>query len=715
MADIKLSDIFGGVGGMSDQVIKNRDDIVTLKTDVSERLKKSGDTMTGTLNTPRIIDTATNIGKTETTYTTLSKWDFPVGASMFVKSDSTGRPSDFNGGYWTTLGRRDSANGYAGILIEYNTNRPGVWIGKNETNGSPSWQRVYTTSYKPTSDDVGALTGTTLASTKPPLTSTAGWHIIARVTLPQSAATAKINITGGTGFNTGNYGQCNEQSIVIRSGNNSPKGITVVCYSYHSASHLVTDVAWKYVSGEDYDIYVKSANYGSVGIIYSSQSTGGSIKFTESPSMIGTDKPAGVTDGYMRFIYHSNGKPTASDVGALALTGGTLSGTVTLTSTHADSTNGAQIQHFGNGTAGNPINIRSMRENNGATWVWEKVANGQLKYSTGTNGGGTDKISLDVSNGHLRVTGEVSGTNINNYRMVYGGYGVLWHQNGSNFHLLMTNKDEAYGNYNSLRPMTVAIASGNVTFGHKITTPIVDATGTSSGQGLVYNGKTAIGGSNDTWLRINPHSQFSDGIYGGPTGALRHDGSIQRGGWGGNTSCIMRAATDGGWGVNGSSAFSYIQTNSNSAHWLIGSYKDSNTLRSGIHVLTSDSGTMRFYTNLRNSYVQVEGGNLTAQNNVVAYSDIRVKKNIEVIQDALNKTLSLRGVTYDRTDQDNIRQTGLIAQEVEAVIPEAVLTSVNGDIADFKSVAYGNLVGLLVESIRELNNKIERLESLIKE
>lgn len=97
-------------------------------------------------------------------------------------------------------------------------------------------------------------------------------------------------------------------------------------------------------------------------------------------------------------------------------------------------------------------------------------------------------------------------------------------------------------------------------------------------------------------------------------------------------------------------------------------------------------------------------GNFTARGNITAYSDIRLKTDIQVIPNALAKVCALRGVTYERTDSGE-RQTGLIAQEVQAVLPEAV----NGD--EYLGVAYGNLVGLLVEAIKELSARVEELEN----
>lgn len=102
-------------------------------------------------------------------------------------------------------------------------------------------------------------------------------------------------------------------------------------------------------------------------------------------------------------------------------------------------------------------------------------------------------------------------------------------------------------------------------------------------------------------------------------------------------------------------------------------------------------------------------GNFTARGKVTAYSDIRLKTDIQVIPDALAKVCALRGVTYERLDSGE-RQTGVIAQEVEAVLPEAVQ-----DTGDYLSVAYGNLVGLLIESIKELNGKVDSLQKELDE
>ena len=100
-------------------------------------------------------------------------------------------------------------------------------------------------------------------------------------------------------------------------------------------------------------------------------------------------------------------------------------------------------------------------------------------------------------------------------------------------------------------------------------------------------------------------------------------------------------------------------------------------------------------------------GDFTATGNVTAYSDERIKTNIETIQNALEKVSQVNGVTYDRTDIDADRQTGVIAQELQKVLPEAVQENADG----LLSVAYGNVIGLLIEAIKELKAEVEELKA----
>jgi hypothetical protein len=100
-------------------------------------------------------------------------------------------------------------------------------------------------------------------------------------------------------------------------------------------------------------------------------------------------------------------------------------------------------------------------------------------------------------------------------------------------------------------------------------------------------------------------------------------------------------------------------------------------------------------------------GNLTMAGNVTAYSDARLKKDVETIGDALGLVGKMRGVRYTRIDTE-MPGTGVIAQEMLEVMPEVVQQGVGDD--DTLSVAYGNLVGVLIEAIKELEARVAELE-----
>ena len=98
-------------------------------------------------------------------------------------------------------------------------------------------------------------------------------------------------------------------------------------------------------------------------------------------------------------------------------------------------------------------------------------------------------------------------------------------------------------------------------------------------------------------------------------------------------------------------------------------------------------------------------GAATFNDNVTAYSDERLKDNIETIENGLDKVEQLRGVTYTRDEKESI---GVIAQEVEKILPEIVLTA--DDEMGTKSVDYGRLTAVLIEAVKDLSVKVKKLE-----
>ena len=123
---------------------------------------------------------------------------------------------------------------------------------------------------------------------------------------------------------------------------------------------------------------------------------------------------------------------------------------------------------------------------------------------------------------------------------------------------------------------------------------------------------------------------------------------------------------------------------------------------------TSGTGTIRtttannliFQTDSTTRFTVANSGTVTATGDVVAYSDERLKTNIETLDGS--KVYKMRGVSFIK---DEIEGSGVIAQELEKVAPELV----NND-GEYKAVAYGNITGYLIEAIKELKAEIEELK-----
>ena len=132
---------------------------------------------------------------------------------------------------------------------------------------------------------------------------------------------------------------------------------------------------------------------------------------------------------------------------------------------------------------------------------------------------------------------------------------------------------------------------------------------------------------------------------------------------------------------------------------------------------------LRLYEN-SGERLRTTSDGVTVYGNLTSTSDERYKKNIERIDDALNKIDQLEGITFDwdndafpegdgkdgnattKPDFDR-RATGVIAQKVEKVLPEAVSEDSE---TGMKNVAYGNMIGLIVEGIKEINEKLSSFE-----
>ncbi len=170
---------------------------------------------------------------------------------------------------------------------------------------------------------IGTINSTTMS-----FSGGAGWFKLATVTMPQSSSVVYISLIGGSGYNVNSPMQAGISELVLRAGNGSPKGLTGALWRRTSVGF--TNFAWVNTSGDTYDVYVEIGNYATGVNIQWDYTSNASVTIHTSPSYT-ANKPTGLTDGTVYVIYSSHIKPTATDVGALPITGGNLNGGLTAT------------------------------------------------------------------------------------------------------------------------------------------------------------------------------------------------------------------------------------------------------------------------------------------------------------------------------------------------------------------------------------------------
>ena len=135
------------------------------------------------------------------------------------------------------------------------------------------------------------------------------------------------------------------------------------------------------------------------------------------------------------------------------------------------------------------------------------------------------------------------------------------------------------------------------------------------------------------------------------------------------------------------------------------------------YITFTNNSRMDVYINNSNEFRFESDGDFHADGDVVAFSsttasDSRLKTDISTINDALGTVGKLRGVSY-KWLRDGKADIGVIAQEVEEVVPEVVKTKttlgLDGE-EEMKTVDYGKLVGVLINAINELKTEVEELK-----
>ncbi|MGT8350597.1 phage tail fiber protein [Salmonella enterica] len=243
---------------------------------------------------------------------------------------------------------------------------------------------------------IGTINSTTMS-----FSGGAGWFKLATVTMPQASSVVYISLIGGAGYNVGSPQQAGISELVLRAGNGNPKGITGALWRRTSVGF--TNFAWVNTSGDTYDVYVEIGNHATGVNIQWDYTSNASVTIHTSPTYT-ANKPTGLTDGTVYVIYSSHIKPTATDVGALPITGGNLNGGLTAT--------GEIISKSGNGLRIAYGNYGFFIRNDGSNTYFMLTASGDnlgswnsLRPLIINNANG----AVTIGNG-LNVTGGINGS-----------------------------------------------------------------------------------------------------------------------------------------------------------------------------------------------------------------------------------------------------------------------------------------------------------------
>ncbi|HHX3374926.1 TPA: tail fiber domain-containing protein [Citrobacter freundii] len=400
--------------------------------------------------------------------------------------------------------------------------------------------------------------------------------------------------------------------------------------------------------------------------------------------------------------YNTALKPTAADVGALPISGGTMNGVLTLQNVSQP------LKTPGGGILANDGNLY-INKSGFAGWIDALF----MKNSGGTMSGPLKIRSTD------------------GLRIYDAAYGMIFRRSENNFYLIPTAKDQGEnGDIGSLRPFYVDLTNGRVTMGNGAVVNGGLGLGVVNGLG----GNSIVLGDNDTGFKQN-----GDGIldvYANSAHVFRFISSTLQ-------SLKPLSVT----GDITSSAWIYanrFSINSGSGAWI--DMRNQNVIFGGNAVSTSsaqallrqDHADRKFFlgglgnsqfgfymiNNSRtangtdaNAYLQNDGtwvcGGNGSFNDVYIRSDRRSKRNIRKIERALDKLDRIEGVLYEIQVCDRYEQSGgLIAQDVQNVQPELVTVDHNDQSGEPRlRLNYNGVIGMLVEAVKELREEVRELKA----
>ncbi|URP86014.1 hypothetical protein ECF1_0062 [Enterobacter phage EC-F1] len=455
-------------------------------------------------------------------------------------------------------------------------------------------------------------------------------------------------------------------------------------------------------------------NRASVGVDYDSQGTNSAILRIDTSG----DGNA-VGDGVTHFGYKdSNGRYNHYFRG----TGSTFINTklglnVNVPSYYNDVPQGTPAQYFLPTVGqGGKNYLRQFRGGNADTIWHETVQGGTYRLATGSTDA-QEELQISTA-GYIRGRNEIQSASCGSggqFRAVQGNYGFFIRNDGGNTYFMLTESGNPYGAWGDLRPLVISNGTGTVSMNN----------GVNVGGGLDVSGATkfsnGIGCGTPNGLGANAISlgdtdtgfvQEGDGIL----NAYANSQRIQR--WTTGATAVYKQLQV--QGINGP-ALLLNNTASNQSVYMLLQYAGSNA---GYLGFGGSDNTMSMHNYQTNTTIQLRTSDLYMNRalygestgnftDVYIRSDRRLKSNLVEIKDALFKVEQLTGYVYDKQskDADEIvyhRESGLIAQDVQEVLPDAVKEDHNSGML---TISPAGVNALLVNAINELRERLEAIEN----
>ncbi|EJB0947059.1 tail fiber domain-containing protein [Escherichia fergusonii] len=391
--------------------------------------------------------------------------------------------------------------------------------------------RMYHEGDKPTPTELGVYSKAevdqmfikNVRMTVPSGDATRGYFKIATATIPQNGRMVMLRIFGGNGYNVNSYDQVDFVEIVIRSGNNNPKGVSIAAYRRNALNvHQVFAVN---TSGDNYDIYVNYGRYTDNVIVEYGKTNDVSLTVHDVPELTLVKPSVGVTDARVitmfntenkagTLMFDNNGQGTYDIVSlnnstdtnkkylrkfrsksAETIWHEVVEGSVYRLATGVTDTvdqlkidfNGVTVNRlFVKGNNAIRMERRDGQSNYIEFFDYRSGANrrqGYLGYGDGTTNTvqlvnelteGNNSLRLDengqvsLSTGKTKIVytnGEYVAAYANAFRMIYGNYGAFWRNDGGKVYLLSTAENDKFGGWNGNRPFIYDLSTGKVTLG----------------------------------------------------------------------------------------------------------------------------------------------------------------------------------------------------------------------------------------------------------